>query len=386
MNKKKGILILTLGFRPNIGGLETHLNDLCEYLCKRNKYQVFVITYQPLTTRVRAPRIEREENLEIHRIRRFGHNWFYKLAPFPLLEFLYLFPSLMMTSFLFLLKKRKRINVIHAQGLVCGVAGKLLAKLFKKRVIFSAHSIYYFKDHLWIKRFARIILSSFDKILSLSKQSQEEIISIGIPREKTGVFTYWVNQNTFRPQDKKLAKEELGWQKKFIVLFVSRLLEVKGIEVLLEAANILARDKNDIYFVFIGTGPLAGKIKAASRQNERVLFLGKVDNRNLKLYYNASDVTIIPSIVEEGYGRVILESLSCGTPVIGSKRGGIPEALDESVGLLIEPKTTEIVKSINYIYDHPQDLERLRSNCREYAQKRFSEDNARIIEESYEIE
>jgi glycosyltransferase involved in cell wall biosynthesis len=94
------ILMITPFFSPNIGGVETHLDDLCEYLRKRG-HKIFVITYQPLTTNVKALKFERDQNLEVRRIGWFGYSLFHKLEPYPLLEFMYLTPILLVYSFLF---------------------------------------------------------------------------------------------------------------------------------------------------------------------------------------------------------------------------------------------------------------------------------------------
>ena len=75
---------------------------------------------------------------------------------------------------------------------------------------------------------------------------------------------------------------------------------------------------------------------------------------------------------------------SCGVPVVASRRGGIPEALDHSVGVLIEPEVDEIARVIEDLYNNPMKLENLRRNCRSYAEMRFSEKNAEIIIKSYE--
>ena len=66
----KGILILTPFFSPNTGGVETHLDDLVEYLVKRS-YQVYVLTYQPLMNNIQAQSVEKKPNLEIRRIKWF---------------------------------------------------------------------------------------------------------------------------------------------------------------------------------------------------------------------------------------------------------------------------------------------------------------------------
>ena len=122
-------------------------------------------------------------------------------------------------------------------------------------------------------------------------------------------------------------------------------------------------------------------IQAVSSNN--IFFIGSVDNRNLPQYYNASDLVIVPSQYEEGYGRVILEALSCGTPVVASNRGGIGEALDSSVGMLIEPSIERIKEKIEFLFDRPEEVQKLARNCRSYAEKRFGPANARLVEESY---
>ena len=87
----------------------------------------------------------------------------------------------------------------------------------------------------------------------------------------------------------------------------------------------------------------------------------------------------MPSLYEEGYGRVILEALSCGVPVIASNRGGMKEILNDSIGVLVEPTEEEIIKALR-----ETDFEKLAKNCRPYAEKMFSSNNAKVIEEAYE--
>lgn len=365
-----------------MGGLETHLEDLCEYLRKKG-HRVFVITYQPLITRAKGSKFEEKENLFIRRVTWFGHNWFYKLLTYPFLEFLYLFPGLFARSLFFLLRNRQKIDVIHAQGLVCGVIGTLLSKLFGKRSVVSTHSIYSFEKSKLMSRFARTIFSSFDRVLCLSEQSKRELVELGIDESRVKVFTYWVDQILFSPRRQESCKAKLGWNK-FTVLYVGRFVEEKGIRLLTEVAKIFDRMGHEVRFAFVGDGPLKGEVEKAAQRRRNVLLVGRVENRDLSLFYNAADVTIVPSLHEEGYGRIILESLSCGTPVIGSNRGGIPEALADSVGFLTEPKTREIIRAIERIYNFtPKELKNLRIMCRKYAEKRFSENNAKTIEESY---
>jgi len=377
-NEKKEILLLTIAFRPNIGGIETHFDDLIKALTKRD-WRIWVLTYQPVETKERGKWIERGRRFTIFRLP-IIRGFFYKLVDKPLLEFLYLAPGLFLATPTFLLFKGSRIGVIHAQGLIAGFAGVFWGKIFGKKVVVSTHSIYHFPKAGFYRSFASWIFRNADFSMGLSKQARAEILSLGIPKEKVGVFTYWVDQKLFAPMDKKKAKEKIGWEGKFVVLFIGRLIKVKGIRELLSAAKIM--DKK-ITIAIAGDGPLAKKIEQASEERENIFFLGKIPNQELPFYYNAADLLIVPSTHEEGFGRVILEALSCGTPVIGARRGAIPEAMDETVGRLIQITPKNIAKIIENLYQHPEVLTGLAENARRYAEKRFSEKNADLIIKSY---
>lgn len=383
VSKKASVLILSLGFRPNIGGLETHLDDLCKYLAEAG-HSVSVITYQPITTRARGLPLEIDGNVTVRRIGWFGHNLFFKLQSHPSLEFLYLFPGIFAHGFLFLLRNGQRIDVIHAQGLVCGVAGSILSKLFRKRSVVSTHSIYGFKgegDSL-MRRVARRVFSSHDRVLCLSERSQDELIGLGVDESRTGVFVYWVDQEVFRPLSKEKCRKQLGWGDQFVALFVGRLIVEKGVKALLDVARTLS-EKRDMYFVFAGEGPLMSQVERSAETASNIGFVGPMRSRDLPVYYNAADVLIFPSLSGEGIPRVILESLSCGNPVIASDVGAVTEAVDQSVGIIIEPRASEIVRTVKLLHGDRERLARLRDNCRGYAEAHFGADNARQIERSY---
>ena len=208
-------------------------------------------------------------------------------------------------------------------------------------------------------------------------------MAIGIESAKLDVYTYWIDQETFRPLDKRVEKEKLGLQNRFVVLFVGRLIPAKGIDRLLEAAKMLC-DQNNIQFVFAGGGPMVDDVKRAAKTNKQVLYVGSLNSEELVPYYNAADVRVVPYVSEEGFGQVILEALSCGTPVIASNRGGIPEAIDNTVGILVEPKPEKIKEAIISVYENPDLRNKMQKRCRVYAEKRYGAENVEVILRSYE--
>jgi glycosyltransferase involved in cell wall biosynthesis len=372
----KGVLLVSIAYPPNLGGVETHLEDLTKALVKRN-WNVSVLTYKPLTAKVSAPMFEKFQGANVIRIP-WASNIFYKLVNKPALEFLYLFPGLFISIFILLIFKGSNFKIIHAHGLVAGFVSVIWGKLFGKRVIVSTHSVYSFPEKGAYRSLAKFILQNAYLCSALSKQAAEEIVALEIDPKKVGVFTYWIDLDTFKRIPK--AKQKLDW-KDFNVLFIGRLVPEKGIRELIESSRTW---DPKIFLNIAGTGPLAEEVKREADKNNHLNFLGPIDNNKLAMYYSAADILIVPSTHEEGFGRVILESLACETPVIGSNRGAIPEAMDESVGKLINVNPGNIKNAIEDLYKNPKKLKNLQARTRVFVMKRYSEKNVEEIISSYE--
>lgn len=369
------ILQLTVHFQPNIGGVETHLTDLVNVIIKKG-WQVLVFSYKPLTSRVASKAYEKRGLLTIIRIP-WLPGLFYKLVHYPLLEFLYLLPGIFIVTPIILIFTNP--SVIHAHGLVAGFVGVFWGRIFGKKIIISTHSIYNFPKEGIYQSFVSFIFRNCDFCLGLSDQATNEIESLGINKAKVKKFTYWIDLEKF----KKItdAKGKLGWKEKHTVLFVGRLVSEKGVEVLLD--SVKSWDKK-ISLKIIGGGPLESKVKEAALKFKNVDFIGAVDSDNLPIYYSGSDLLIVPSIHEEGFGRVILEALACGTPVVGARRGAIVEAMDKTVGKIIDISPENIKQTVEYFYTHRNELKKLAYNCRKFAERRFSEKNAEAIVRLYQ--
>ena len=91
----------------------------------------------------------------------------------------------------------------------------------------------------------------------------------------------------------------------------------------------------------------------------------------------------MPSQYPEGFARVVLESLSSGTPVLAASNGCLPEMITDQVGRLIEPDSLNYYKQIKLFQKNPDKLQALAKNCRPYAENRFSQKHALTIEKSY---
>jgi glycosyltransferase involved in cell wall biosynthesis len=336
--------------------------------------------YQPLTSNVKSQNIKIHKNLEIYRLPWIRGTLFFDLEKYPVLEFLYLTPALFMFSLQFVTRRRKEIDVIHAHGLNASFIAKFLGRIFNKRVVTSVHTLY--NAGPIMSNIFRWTFISSDFILALSERSKRNLMKLGIPETRIKISRQWVDQDKFKPLNRKNFRMEKGLDQKLVVLFVGRLVEEKGIKILLEVASKM--DQN-IVFLFLGDGPLGSVIKNAAHSHSNIVFVGKVSEEDLIKYYNIADVVVIPSMLSEGAPRVALEALSCGIPVLASNKGCLPDLINSNVGWLIEPSVKGFFEKILQILDDPSQLRTRSLNCRKYAETLFSEKNAQIIQESYGI-
>jgi glycosyltransferase involved in cell wall biosynthesis len=378
---KKGILILSPFFRPNTGGVETHLDDLCRYL-DREGCRVFVITYQPLTSKIKGLHLEKNGNIEIHRVPWIGYNLFHKFEPYPIIQFFYLTPLLFLYTLLFLSTRREQVDAIHAHGFTAAFIGNVLGRTFRKRLVVSMHAIYNFGERPLLAEICKRILMPFDRIFCLAEESKKDLIKAGLSPEKMSIYVQWVDQEVFQPRDQWDCRRRLNLPNGFMVLFVGRLLEKKGVGVLLEVSRKVS---DDIFFVFVGDGPMEAALEKASRTQKNILPVGKKSQEEIALYYGATDLVAVPSQYEEGFARVVLEALSSGRPVLASNTGCLPEMITPEVGFLIEPTIENIRQTVEYLHTHPEMVDRTSKNCRSYAVRHFSEKNAEDIVRSYGV-
>lgn len=169
---------------------------------------------------------------------------------------------------------------------------------------------------------------------------------------------------TISAEDRNNMRNKLGLREDdFVVLFVGRLMKLKGILELMQA--VLSIQDKRVKLLVIGSanfGKLAfstyeRKIKRLFRQNrDRIIFTGYVDNGEVYRYASVADVQCVPTLVEEAAGLVLLEAMAGGLPLIVTKTGGVMEYVDRDTALLIERENVveELQKAILYLKAHPE--------------------------------
>ena len=155
----------------------------------------------------------------------------------------------------------------------------------------------------------------------------------------------------------------------------------KGQEVLVQAAALLADKYPRARYIIVGSVAPGNedhltrlkKLVQEKGLEGKVIFTG--DIRQPRDVFAAFDVTVVPSVLPEPFGRVVMESMAAGTPVIGSNCGGIPEQVVPGVtGLLFKPGDPEdLAKALDELLSDKAKRDRMGSNGRQHARMRFDD-------------
>ncbi len=215
-----------------------------------------------------------------------------------------------------------------------------------------------------------------DRAVAISRHTAEDVRALaGV---ETEVIPYGVGLPS--PTPASASAVNTG---PFTVLFVGRLVERKGVDVLLDAAARL-NPAQDFRVVIVGDGPERPALEARAAQlglAAVVQFRGRVSAEELARAYATSQVCVLPAVVDrrgdtEGLGVVLLEAMTHGVPVIGSNVGGITDIVtDGETGLLVPPGDAEaLAAAITRLKRDPALAVRLRAAGPRHVRESFAWD------------
>ena len=167
-----------------------------------------------------------------------------------------------------------------------------------------------------------------------------------------------------------------------IILFVGRLIDLKGIDYLIEAAPKVIERFPKARILLVGSGPRKDCLVKLTRDlnlENNVVFIEQVPQDELLKYYYLADIFVLPSIVNEegeteGLGVVLLEAMACGVPVVGSGVGGIPDIIkDYETGLIAGQKDPDsLAEKIIKLLSNDRLREKLIKNGQKLIEEKYS--------------
>lgn len=324
------------------------------------------------------------------RPRRFSqHACFYLLPclPMPLLRYVLMFtvgPILALWCIL-----RHDVRILVAQSPYEGFAAawaKKIAGWFGRKVVLVVENHGDFEESIFLQRqvllpslyrflmryAARLALKHADVLRAISTVTRVQL-ERWAPGKPLVEFATWTDIEVF------LAAIADGQKDANAIVYVGMLIPRKGVHFLLDAFAQVRVEFPNAQLWIIGkpeNGEYTRSLKMQVERlalNERVVFRGHLPQAELARYMARAQALVLPS-VSEGLGRVVVEAMACGTLVIGSRVGGIPEMIEDGVtGFLVPPGDVGALSDrIRWVLTHPDEARQIEQRAREFAQRFFS--------------
>jgi glycosyltransferase involved in cell wall biosynthesis len=240
-----------------------------------------------------------------------------------------------------------------------GIVRGTFSKFHKNSMAASFVQVTAYKFHRWLRMYEK----HMELFIVPSAYLKRQLVAGGFPAEKIRVNHYGIDAHSVEPT----------YQHNGYFLFVGRLSEEKGVDMIVHIAKLLP----DIRFKIVGRGPQMEYLHRFAIETPNVEFSGFRSWDELRDLYRGACAVLLPSRVHEVFPLVILEAMSAGKPVIASNVGGVPEVIEDRVsGWLVEP--TDLhgwIEALLRLYHDANFYSRLCRGAREAVEHKFSLDD-----------
>lgn len=346
--------------RTDTGGQVLYVLELAKAL-SRMGVEVDIYTRWFDNSKSQAGLVENYPGVRVMRIKAGPWEFIPKEAIYDVL------PELAKNMVAFIKENRLQYDLFHGHYVDAGIVTLDVARAFGKPAFFTAHSLgawkreqmsgdsaemeqkYNFKHRIAeeLRIFKSVAAQSVTTILQ-----QEKLAELyDFESDNVVVISPGVDVHHFKSPEKDTDTVETGFPEKY-VFCLSRIDSNKGHDLLLKAFDIVRKEVSGVDLV-IGGGssePQEREIEVLDamknivderEMQERVRIIGYVPDELLVMYYQQSELFVLPSIFEP-FGMTALEAMACGRPVVASKFGGIKNVITSGEnGLLIDPENAE---------------------------------------------
>lgn len=266
-----------------------------------------------------------------------------------------------------------------------GVAAAILARWFGKPLAITARGtdLNLIPNHWWPRKLIQWAARHADASIGVSSALTDVLRGWRVDERKLHVMRNGVDLERFRPLPQAQARAALGIDGDPVLLSVGNLFELKGHHVAIAALAVMSATHPHARLVIVGDGPERGRLRLyATRLGvaDRVTFAGARPNAELLHWYSAADVLLLASS-REGWPNVLLEAMACGTPVVASVIGGIPEIVRSDVGgrLVAERSGEAFAGAVRDLLARGIDRAAVRAYAEDFGWERTSDDQLRLF-------
>ncbi|WP_346877778.1 MULTISPECIES: glycosyltransferase family 4 protein [unclassified Clostridium] len=287
--------------------------------------------------------------------------------------------------------EKQDVIITESPPLFLGWSGYVLSKMKKAKFIFNVSDLWpesavklgvlnnkaMIRASTWLEEFC------YRKAAAVTGQTKgivDNIVSRGFDKNKVHIITNGVDTEFFKKENRSEEfRESIGIKNKFAVVYAGIHGIAQGLEVLVDAAEIIKEEK-EIQIVFIGEGPekpmLMNKVK--EKKLENVSFLPMQDKKDMPKIIASMDATVVPlkklDIFKGALPSKMFENLASEIPIVLAVEGEAENLInDAQAGIVVEPENSkEIAKAILKLHKNKELREDLGKNGRSYVMNNFS--------------
>jgi len=396
------LLHVTHQYRPAIGGAEKYITDLSEELARRG-HQVDVFTSRSLdyhTWRSELPRFERLEGVNVYRFSSlvrtervwralaYGFAGYWRTRARRYEPFIFygngpICPGM----FVAIMRRAHQYDLLHVNNLHYSHAwiAYIAARIRHLPIVITPH-VHAEQPATYDVGYLRTILRNSHAILADTYAEKQYLDQLGLNPEIV-VGGVGLRQEQFPSLGQHEGRRRFGLPEDgFVILFLGRKTEYKGLEMALDAFVALRQTRSDVYFLAIGPETeFSQALWSRYSSVEGLVIRGTVIDEERLAALSACDVLVMPS-VEEAFGIVYLEAWAYRKPVIGANIASVASIITDGVnGFLVEPYRVEpLVKCLTHLLEHPELAKRMgESGYKRLIQRYTVERIADIVEGTY---
>lgn len=281
------------------------------------------------------------------------------------------------------------VSILHGTfgGEICSALRQLSWSMGSFYYLALAARLYYHRTR------RRSYVESAEAVIVVSEELREEVLR-AYPVDSRRVFLVpnGVDEERFRPlaEQGKVIRQRYGIAESTKVLVtVGRLERGKGVHVAIQALPRISDVVGEkVVLLIVGQGRYREELERIVRREElssQVFFCGFVPHQELLAFYNAGDLFLMPTLMEEAFGLAVAEAMACGKPVVASHIGGIPTIVNDQDMLFRPGDVEELSRKVTEILTNESLATRLGHQaratiCAKFTLRRMVEDTAKIFE------
>lgn len=348
----------------SVGGLAQHVYDLTNALTD-NGVDVHLVTSGGQGT----PAMERVHGVKVYRVEP------YQISSPDFVTWVAQFNVALLERIMSIAHELGEIHVVHAHDWLVAYVARALKHAWRLPLVTTLHATEHGRNH-GLHNDTQRHISDIEwwlayeswRVICCSNYMENELRHVfQIPQDKIKVIPNGVEQTNFTIRESKVQRSDYAASDEQIVFYVGRLVQEKGVQVLLDAVPEILAHCPRTKFVIAGKGPFMDSLERQAKLNgiaNRVYFTGYINDTVRNNLYGWSNVAVFPSIYEP-FGIVALEAMAARTPVVVADSGGLGEIVNHGVDGLkaTTGDSHSLAQNILTILTQPQLADKLRENA-----------------------